>query len=136
MEVSLESGDILLYESSKCYHGRPRPFNGEWYSSLFLHWYPIDWDPQIKMETHWRVPPTWDTYIPSDYPTLNVIDTSLYEPDCPHGWCALEDTVVYSGPAPGYGKVMAGGKVEVLKNLIPEDELSARFSFGGSYDEL
>jgi len=35
-EVTLESGDMLLYESSKCLHGRPRKFNGSWYTSLFL----------------------------------------------------------------------------------------------------
>ena len=31
-EVILTSGDILFYESSKCFHGRPRKFNGTWYS--------------------------------------------------------------------------------------------------------
>ena len=31
-EVTLTSGDILFYESSKCFHGRPRKFNGTWYS--------------------------------------------------------------------------------------------------------
>ncbi len=31
-EVILTSGDILFYESSKCFHGRPRKFHGTWYS--------------------------------------------------------------------------------------------------------
>lgn len=31
-EVLLTSGDILFYESSKCFHGRPRQFKGTWYS--------------------------------------------------------------------------------------------------------
>lgn len=31
-EVVLEKGDMLLYESSKCFHGRPRAFEGSWYS--------------------------------------------------------------------------------------------------------
>ena len=31
-EVILTPGDILFYESSKCFHGRPRPFNGTWYT--------------------------------------------------------------------------------------------------------
>jgi len=124
VEVNLEAGDILLYESSKCYHGRPRPFNGEWYTSLFLHWYPVDWDPDITMKTHYRVPPTWDTKIPSEFPTLHVIETSLDEPECQHGWCGLQESIVFSGPAPGYGKVMAGGKVEELKGLISEQDLT------------
>jgi len=43
-EVTLESGDMLFYESSKCLHGRPRKFNGDWYSSLFVHYKPADWE--------------------------------------------------------------------------------------------
>jgi hypothetical protein len=43
-EVHLESGDMLFYESSKALHGRPRAFKGKWYSSLFVHYYPQDWD--------------------------------------------------------------------------------------------
>lgn len=31
-EVILEKGDVLLYESSKLFHGRPRRFEGEWYT--------------------------------------------------------------------------------------------------------
>jgi hypothetical protein len=127
VEVNLEAGDILLYESSKCYHGRPRPFNGEWYSSLFLHWHPVDWDPDMAMNTHYRVPPTWNTKVTSDYPALTVVETSLHEPECEHGWCALQESVVYSGPAPGYGKVMAGGKVQVLEGLIAQDELELKY---------
>ena len=136
VEVSLESGDMLLYESSKCYHGRPRTFNGEWYASLFLHWYPVDWDSYRKMETHYRVPPIWDVKIPTDYPKLNIIDTSLDEPDCQYGWCALKDSVRYSGPAPGFGKVMAGGKVEEWKGFMSEDELTQGFNLKSKYDEL
>jgi len=29
-EVILTPGDILFYESSKCFHGRPRPLSGSW----------------------------------------------------------------------------------------------------------
>ena len=36
-EVVLTPGDILFYESTKCFHGRPRRLNGSWYSSLFVH---------------------------------------------------------------------------------------------------
>ena len=39
-EVILTSGDLLFYESSKCFHGRPHRFKGSWYSSVFVHYYP------------------------------------------------------------------------------------------------
>jgi len=39
-EVTLKSGDMLFYESTKLFHGRPRRLNGSWYSSIFVHYYP------------------------------------------------------------------------------------------------
>ena len=38
--VVLEKGEMLFYESAKCLHGRPHPFVGEWYSSIFIHYVP------------------------------------------------------------------------------------------------
>lgn len=35
-QVYLEPGDILFYESSKCFHGRPQTFIGSYYASLFM----------------------------------------------------------------------------------------------------
>lgn len=35
-QVYLEPGDILFYESSKCFHGRPQTFVGSYYASLFM----------------------------------------------------------------------------------------------------
>ena len=59
-EVHLEAGDVLLYESSKCFHGRPARYVGGWYSSLFTHYYPVGWDGgAIEMDAHYRVPPDW-----------------------------------------------------------------------------
>ena len=39
--VNLEPGDMLFYESAKCMHGRPRPFKGKYYSSIFIHYLPV-----------------------------------------------------------------------------------------------
>ena len=123
-EVTLESGDMLLYESSKAAHGRPKPFNGSWYSSLFIHYYPVDWDGVKKrMDAHYRVPPTWKQKIPSDEEDLIVSDTSLKEPQCTYSWCAMRNTVAYSGPAEGYGKVMTAGRAVTVLDIPSEDEI-------------
>ena len=123
-EVTLESGDMLLYESSKAAHGRPKPFNGSWYSSLFIHYYPVDWDgEQARMDAHYRIPATWSQEIHSDEEDLVVSDTTLKEPQCMYSWCAMKNTFTYSGPAEGYGKVMsAGGAITVL-DIPSEDEI-------------
>ena len=123
-EVILQEGDMLFYESSKCAHGRPRPFNGTWYSSLFIHYYPEDWEAErMRMDAHYRVPPIWNEKVPSNDEDLLVVETSLKEPQCEHAWCALKDTVKYSGPAEAYGKVMSAGGVITVLDVPSEDEI-------------
>jgi len=99
-EVILESGDMLFYESSKCIHGRPRPFNGSWYSSIFVHYYPKDWDPKSDLEIHYAIPPSWVDVKPekAGLEKLVMAGTSMYEPECPDRWCGTKDTVKWYGP--------------------------------------
>jgi Rps23 Pro-64 3,4-dihydroxylase Tpa1-like proline 4-hydroxylase len=43
--VYLDPGQMVLYESATCPHGRPEPLDGEFFASLFLHYTPADgWD--------------------------------------------------------------------------------------------
>jgi hypothetical protein len=101
-EVILTPGDILFYESSKCFHGRPRRLNGLWYSSLFVHYYPKHgwYEQDHKMEAHYAVPPIWSDEPSSSsvsdssdntavIPRLQMVGTSLKEPDCTDDWCGL-----------------------------------------------
>ena len=110
--VILTPGDILLYESSKNFHGRPNPFLGSWYTSLFVHFRPKDptWNTQDHdVDAHYAVPPQWreipDT--PNPYPSLELIGTSMLEPDCPDYWCHLQTAIHWEGPGE-YGKVLTG----------------------------
>ena len=130
VEVILEAGDLILYESSKCMHGRPRRLDGKWYTSLFVHFAPSHLtatiDKQI-MDTHYRIPPHWPIRVESTTATDHVdayemIDTYCKEPTCPEEWCGLNESVVVRGPAPGYGRVLTQyGKVIEL-DLPPERE--------------
>ena len=101
-EVVLTSGDMLFYESSKCIHGRPQNFTGSWYSSIFVHYYPVGWDTESRdLEAHYAVPPHWHEQSPPD-PNLDevvVVGTGFYEPNCEDNWCALKDSVKWHGPA-------------------------------------
>jgi hypothetical protein len=102
-EVILTPGDILFYESAKCLHGRPRRFNGTWYSSVFAHYYPkYGWnDFNHDLESHYAVPPIWsfDPNGESQYEQLEMVGSSMREPQCPDNWCRAQDTVKWSGPA-------------------------------------
>jgi predicted 2-oxoglutarate/Fe(II)-dependent dioxygenase YbiX len=41
-QVVLEPGEMLLYESASCPHARPEPFRGTHYSSVFVHFRPVE----------------------------------------------------------------------------------------------
>jgi len=41
-EVVMNPGDMVLYESAKALHGRPKPLQGRSYSNFFLHYRPKD----------------------------------------------------------------------------------------------
>ncbi|KAL7569909.1 hypothetical protein ACA910_008573 [Epithemia clementina (nom. ined.)] len=101
-EVILTPGDMLFYESSKCWHGRPKPFRGTWYTSLFVHYYPSDgWFGQNhKNEAHYAVPPQWINPPPAEkrYTKLEMRGTGIAEPDCPNQWCRSMESIKWSGP--------------------------------------
>ena len=44
----MKPGDVILYESAKCYHGRPIPLEGTEYANIFLHYKPLKWDKFTK----------------------------------------------------------------------------------------
>jgi len=101
-EVSLTPGDILFYESSKMWHGRPMRFRGSWYCSVFVHYYPSNgwYETNHALETHYAVPPSWIDDPPKEkrHPRLQMVGTSMTEPECPNEWCGTKDTVKWSGP--------------------------------------
>jgi len=106
-EVVLAPGDLLFYESSKCFHGRPKPFRGSWYSSVFVHYYPDDdeWKKvSHSMEAHYAIPKHW-SQDPGEEDEINheFLETegvSLREPECPNDWCRTTDRkrIRWSGP--------------------------------------
>lgn len=42
--VDVKPGEMILYESAKLPHARPIPFTGRFYTSLFVHYRPVNWD--------------------------------------------------------------------------------------------
>merc|ERR1712107_236650 len=59
--VDLKPGQMLMYESAKCLHGRPKVFKGEYYSSVFIHYRPVEWNMKHEHLTfvpppHWHEP--------------------------------------------------------------------------------
>lgn len=117
-QVYLEAGDILFYESSKCFHGRPQTFIGSYYASIFMHYRPVDFDgSNVKDESHYAVPAHWRVTKPpkEGLDELVQVGTSFKEPSCKNLLCALDETspqhqytVNWHGPAIK-GKIITTG---------------------------
>ena len=45
--IILKPGEVLFYESAKCYHGRPHPLQGDRFANIFGHTRPLNWNPQV-----------------------------------------------------------------------------------------
>jgi prolyl 4-hydroxylase len=41
--ITMEYGDIVLYESTTCLHGRPEPFEGDSHCNMYIHFKPEKW---------------------------------------------------------------------------------------------
>eukprot|EP00051_Salpingoeca_urceolata_P017441 m.237484 g.237484 ORF g.237484 m.237484 type:complete len:337 (+) comp18954_c0_seq2:1511-2521(+) len=57
--VTLEPGEMLFYESARLPHARPQPFRGQHFTSLFVHYKPIDWPLRSENITR-HLPANWD----------------------------------------------------------------------------
>ena len=148
-QVYLTPGDILFYESSKCFHGRPQTFPGGYYASIFLHYRPAgpDFDPEkLQYEKTISVPPHWKDHFPpkEGLDDFVMVGTSFKEPNCKNLLCSLDETRVeiskntvnWYGPAPN-GMIVTNGwdpeTMEPPKEWV-ENGLDGgkRGGFGGS----
>jgi prolyl 4-hydroxylase len=42
VNVSMAPGDMVMYESHTCVHGRPAPLQGRFFANVFVHFEPVD----------------------------------------------------------------------------------------------
>ena len=88
-----------------------KEFNGAWYSSLFIHYYPTWWDAkQVADDIMFRIPPSWSDKVKpriDDVDAVIVRGTSFREPECEHDWCALKGAKKWKGPVEE-GKILSG----------------------------
>jgi len=138
-QVYLEPGDILFYESSKCFHGRPQTFVGGYYASLFMHYRPVGYDIDND-EIHYAVPEHWHKVFPpkEGLDELVMVGTSFKEPGCKNLLCSIDENhkesrylVTWHGPAP-IGQIVTTGWDP--KTMTPSKEWNEEQYNGGKRD--
>lgn len=48
INLTMQPGDMILYESHSVIHGRPTPFRGNYYANLFLHFEPVGYTLELE----------------------------------------------------------------------------------------
>ena len=146
-EVILEPGDMLFYESSKLVHGRPTIMNGEYYSSLFSHYYPKNWAETLEnivLDTHYSIGglDVWREAKEKiegedNIDELTFVGLSLKEPNCKDSWCGLQNSIKWDNISPNYGEIISGdGIVRKLHNIPPQEFFETESSAASTKDEL
>ena len=80
--VTMEPGDLVLYESHSVIHGRPFPLQGEYYANIFVHFEPIG---PLEMQAGQQ-----DTNFPP-YLIPDMPWTEEWKSDHPQGWPLLKE---------------------------------------------
>jgi prolyl 4-hydroxylase len=62
VNVTMEPGTMVLYESHSVIHGRPFPMQGECYANLFLHFEPIGYSLELERKLAKRLPPAKELF--------------------------------------------------------------------------
>jgi len=131
VNVTMEPGDLVLYESHSIVHGRPYPLKGRFFANVFIHFQPLvaDYDampsyiipgsPEAKkweIDNKRQMGSTGPTEAHSraaagDVKNLELIAVSkkrsiLFQPD-ENGWCPLHEAA-------------RAGEVDVIKFLLKE----------------
>ena len=114
VNITMEPGDMILYESHSLIHGRPFPLRGRFYANIFIHFEPYDgWDDardKTKLgDNTGDLPP----YILPGSP-----EEKRYREDNPNGW--FKDYA--EGDEPPVGEWAAMGNLKKLKHIAEIDQ--------------
>lgn len=101
VNVTMEPGDMVLYESGSLLHGRPFPLKGNFYANIFIHFEPTgqhvddgEWEPMDDFHPPYIMPDTpefsnWEQRNPSGWkkqsPSAAVVVMSEGHAAAAHG---------------------------------------------------
>lgn len=113
VNITMEPGDMIFYESHSLIHGRPFPLKGKYYANVFIHFEPYDgWenahDKVMLGDSNGDLPP----YIIPGSP-----EEESYREDNPGGWSKY----FVEGEEPDMAMYAAEGMLDELKQSAEVD---------------
>lgn len=131
VNVTMEPGDMVLYESGSLMHGRPFPLKGRYYANVFIHFEPtgkkIDGSPAKE---------SWDDFFPP-YILPDSPETENWERRNPQGWRkAVPSATTQQINSPEGHRAAAMGDVDSIKKLVKTDKRLLRKRDGNGWSPL
>jgi len=123
INVTMEPGDMVLYESGSLIHGRPFPLKGRFFANIFIHFEPTgrklgDTSDDYLEELDDFFPP----YIVPDSP-----NTQHWAASNPGGWHkTVPSAPIQQVAAPKGHYAAASGDLDLVKQVAKEDRTSLK----------
>jgi prolyl 4-hydroxylase len=114
VNVTMEPGDMVLYESGSLLHGRPFALKGRFYANIFIHFEPTG---EHVYDGEWE---SGDTFYPP-YILPDSPEFKNWERRNPAGWKKQSPSAAQVTMSEGHAAA-AVGDVEVLKELAVVDK--------------
>jgi prolyl 4-hydroxylase len=124
VNVTMEPGDMVLYESGSLLHGRPFALKGKYFANIFIHFEPtgrplFDQTNDYLDEMHDFLPP---------YLIPDSAEAEKWSRDNPHGWNKPSPSAsIQQANAPEGHQAAATGDVERLVKLAAKDRKALHF---------
>ncbi|KAG7368599.1 ankyrin repeat domain protein [Nitzschia inconspicua] len=113
VNVTMEPGDMVLYESGSLTHGRPYPLKGNFYANIFIHFEPTG----ERLNGGWV---EYDDFHPP-YIQPNSPEMENWERRNPAGWKKQSPSVAAPGVHEGHAAA-AHGDLESLREIAAENK--------------
>jgi hypothetical protein len=116
VNVTMEPGDMVLYESGSLIHGRPFPLKGRYYANIFIHFEPTG--RPLNFENYDYVEDL-DEFFPP-YLQPNSPWASEWRRRNPTGWQQASPSAAHEETLPAFAAA-AQNDVETLRQIASED---------------
>ena len=114
VNVTMEPGDMVLYESGSLMHGRPFPMKGRFYANIFIHFEPTG--EHLYDDGHDDLDDFYPPYLMPNSPWLDA-----WSRQNPSGWKKTSPAAAaVTHPLKGHAAA-AAGDVDALENLALND---------------
>jgi prolyl 4-hydroxylase len=131
VNVTMEPGDMVLYESHSLIHGRPFPLKGRYFANIFIHFKPMG----RKLSHHSDdYKEELDDFLPP-YILPNSPEVENWTRRNPHGW-KMPSPSVTAVDIPAAHRAAALGDTESIQKIAVKDKKALHAKDGNGWQPI